>query len=123
MKSPLIIGSLTVQLQNVTLPFGLTVDQIDVSGKNLSINTSSGKIEGVEGDTAVAIVGEQNLLEFLQKELPEQLKELEVFIGDGFIKLNAKATIIFQVNVSAITKLVLANGGSEVLIELTDVSP
>jgi len=115
------IENLDLQAQNVLLPMGLRVSTIAVKGQSAVIDLSAKALVG-GSVTLVATVTEQPLAEFVQSKVPPQVKDVQVYLGDGLIKLSAKAVILLPISFTAYCKLEIVNE-TELHLRLVDVQP
>lgn len=122
MSSDLKFQQFQLACQGVTLPFGLVVDEISVRASDPVVNTDTGKITSIGDQQAFAVVSESSIAAYLRPQLPSAVKEADVFIGDGLLKIAAKVVVVFPISVNAYCRLEIVDG-TQLTIRLHDVDP
>ncbi|MBL8048062.1 MAG: LmeA family phospholipid-binding protein [Chthonomonas sp.] len=122
MSSDLKFNQFQLSCQGVTLPFGLVVDEISVRATEPVVNLDNGKIAAIGAQDAFAIVSEASIASYLRPQLPSAVKEADVYIGDGLLKIAAKVVVVFPISVNAYCRLEIVDE-SRLEIRLHDVEP
>lgn len=122
MGSQVRVESVQLQCGSVQLPFGLTVDEIVIRGADLCLASESAELTDIGPHEAFAIVSEKNVEKYLQPLLPSAVKDAQVFIGDGLLKIAARAVIVFPISVQVYCQLEVVDG-KEVYLRLHSVEP
>lgn len=121
MPDSLQIEKLTLHAENVALPMGLTVARIELRGQSATIGFKPPALTGGQ-ITLDAIVDEPGLQAFVQAKVPSQVRDVQVFLGDGLIKISAKAVVILPISFTAYCALEIVDG-RELHLRLHDVQP
>ena len=100
MKGPIRITSCAALLCGIQLPFGLEIDEIEISTQPVTIDTKA-KSAVVESATFVARISKENLLSFLEKELPPQVTQPVLEFVEGKMVLTTKVKFIIEMQVEA----------------------
>lgn len=109
-KQKLNVGHVAARLLAVTLPMGLTLDEIIIQGENLLIESEPVSFNlGTPGTLDIRI-SESSLGEFLNHKAPGGLSGFKVKLADGHIHVEAKASMIITINVGAVCKLRIEDG-------------
>lgn len=122
MSSALSFQQFQLSCQSVTLPFGLVVDELSVTAAGATIDTDSGKLSSIQSQQSFARVSEKSIASYLRPQLPSAVKEADVFIGEGLMKIAAKVVVVFPISVNAYCRLEIVDE-TRLMIVLQDVEP
>ncbi len=103
-------ANVKVEIQNLTLENGLLIDNVTLTGKNLEYDPISQRINVPEPGKLVAQLSAASVYRFLETNPPENVKDLDVMLGEGVIVVTAKVQSLISVGIEATGKLVAANG-------------
>ncbi|HVT13142.1 MAG TPA: LmeA family phospholipid-binding protein [Fimbriimonadaceae bacterium] len=116
-QNSLDVGHLAARLLAVTLPMGLTLDEIVIQGENVHIEKDPFQISLPTPGSMEVRISDTSLAAFLDRRAPGGLSEFRVRFADGLIHVEAKASIIISVNVGAVCRLRIEDG-TKLFVEL-----
>jgi hypothetical protein len=114
------VGEFTAQLQNVTLPMGLTLANIVLRGTRLQWQKEPFSLELDEPGTFEAHLLETELARFLEKQAPAGLKNFKIQAKDGKLFIDAVKTLVFDVPAKAVCTLRIVDG-KQLFVDLQSV--
>lgn len=100
MKGPIRVTSCAALLCGVQLPFGLEIDEIEITTEPVTIDTKA-KSALIESGVFVARISKENLLAFMKKELPPQISQAQLEFVPGKMILTAKVKFIIEMIIEA----------------------
>jgi hypothetical protein len=101
------VGHFELVLQDVELPMGLSLNALTLTGKNLHLENEPFGIEMPAPGKLRALVLQENLAAFLNKQAPGGLKDFKVELTEG--KIHVQATMMIMKAV-AVCNLRIHNG-------------
>ncbi|HWA83365.1 MAG TPA: LmeA family phospholipid-binding protein [Fimbriimonadaceae bacterium] len=116
-QNSLDVGHFAARLLAVTLPMGLSLDEIIIQGENVHLEKEPFQISLPEPGSMEVRISDASLAEFLNNRAPGGLSGFKVRFADGFIHVEAKASIIISVNVGAVCRLRIEDG-TKLFVEL-----
>lgn len=99
------VGSLAATLTDVFLPFGLTLDRLELTGDGLHVEKDPFDLTMSKPGGLVAIVSESSIKGFLDKKAPPSLSGFSISIKDGKMTVIAIARIFMPIRVAAVCTL------------------
>lgn len=114
------VGHLAARLIGVTLPMGLTIDEVIVQGENLHLEASPFAATLPKPASLDVRISADSLADFLEKKAPGGLKDFQIQLKGGEIFVEARATMIISINVGAVCKLRIEDG-KELYVDLVRV--
>lgn len=104
-QNSLDVGHIAARLLAVTLPMGLTLDEVIIQGESVHISKDPFNISLPTPGSMDVRISEASLAEFLNHKAPGGLSGFKVRFADELIHIEAKASIIISVNVGAVCRL------------------
>lgn len=95
------IGSVRAVFDNVVLPFGLVLDQVELLGENGTLETSPIRLAMPEPARAQVLVSAISLEEYLNVKAPGGLRDFKVALREGTIEVQATARVIVELRATA----------------------
>lgn len=92
---------------DITLPMGLTVDEVEIRAADLSWNT---KLSLNEPAIAIVRLSASHLESFVAAQLPPMVQKLQLKFADGLIHATASVKIVFEVTATAYLKPEIEDG-------------
>ncbi|MFI5386093.1 MAG: LmeA family phospholipid-binding protein [Fimbriimonadales bacterium] len=99
------VGHIAARLLAVTLPMGLTLDEIILEGESVHIEKEPFSISLARPGSMDVRVSEASVAEFLNERAPGGLSDFRVRLSEGLVYIDAKASLIISINVGAVCKL------------------
>ena len=122
MKSdPIRLETLALLATEVTVPVGLTLDDVEVQVEKAEAAMSPFSLQLVTPATLKVRIGTQNIAAFLEKESPGGLKDFVVQLEDGLVSVEATARILVELRVTAVCRLRTVDR-SKIFVDLDSVS-
>lgn len=114
--------SADLRLTELTLPFGLVVDELLVTAGPVRLHLDP--LEPVLNEPAgvCARISQQNVGEYLESLGIPSVRQIRVEATDGSLIIDAIAKVIMEIGVTAVCSLVV-EGGTQLRVELETVSP
>lgn len=119
-RHPLDVGELSATLSNVTLPVGLTLDQVVLRGHGIHLAQNPFEFKSKQAGSLVVEVSEASIGAFLNKRAPAALSDISVEISGGTLTVNALAKVLIPIRVSAICTLQIEDG-KRLVVQLESV--
>jgi len=109
-----------LRVEGLKLENGLVVDLVTVEAEECSFNAATKSYAAPKGGTLEAYVSAGSVRRFLEDNPPENVKDLDILLGEGRIVVTAKMQAIISVGVTATGHLV-ARDGTRIEFEPTEV--
>jgi hypothetical protein len=104
------VGHVAARLLAVTLPMGLTLDEVIIQGESLHLESHPFSIGLPQPGTLDVRISGASLIDFLDRKAPGNLSEFKVRFEEGLIHIDAKMSMIISMNVGAVCRLRIEEG-------------
>lgn len=115
--APFVVDALTATFEGVKLPIGLVVRTLNVTGSGLSVASNPVAISMPSAGRFEAIVDEAAIVAFLTAKAPGGLKDFEVELADGAVRVLAVLKVLVEIRAAAVCRLVIRDG-RQLVVEL-----
>lgn len=118
-----IVERLTIKADRLKLPTGLVIDDLTISGRDISFIPST-SVSLMQPAEAIVIIRQESLRQYLEALAPGGLSGFEVNAGSGIITVSALARIVISIRATALCKLDVSTDKTiSVVIESVDPPP
>ena len=114
------LGSFTSCFSRVTLPMGLTVDEIQIEGLDGRIQTSPFEVELERPAKVQGHVAALDLSDFLNAKAPGGVKDFAISIREGKLYIEATARVLVEVRAKVMCTLRI-HEGTQLFVDLESV--
>jgi len=121
MTNSLHLESLNVTATNMTLPMGLTVDEVVIASGAVDAELKPFSLNLAKPANATFRVSAANVAKLLEEKSPGGLKGFTVTISDGLVIVETTAKVIVEIRVATACTLRI-DGGKRLFVDLDKVS-
>ncbi|MCW5935851.1 MAG: LmeA family phospholipid-binding protein [Fimbriimonadaceae bacterium] len=121
MDGTYLLNSLTASSEGLVLPVGLRIGNLQLDLGGASFDLATNRLTLAEEGSATAVVREQDVAAFIERQSDGVLRQVEAEIGGGLVKIHATAKLIFEVRATVTCRLVIEDD-RRLVVELEDVS-
>jgi hypothetical protein len=96
--------------RDMTLPMGLRVDSVKITGEGVHIETEPFQASVRVPGSLEVFVGERSLADYLNKKAPGGLRNFSVQAGNGRLVIQASMVMILELRATAVCTLRIKDG-------------
>ena len=104
--------ALSLSLKGFVLPNGMRIESLNVEGEGVRVQLDPFGWELTKPGKATALCLASDLTNLMIEKLPAQVEKIEAEFFDGFVRIDAKARMIVQINVNIEAGLKIVDGKS-----------
>lgn len=104
--------ALAIDLKGFVLPNGLRIESLHIEGEGVRVQLDPFGWELTKPGKATALCLGSDLINLIADKLPAQVEKIEAEFFDGFVRIDAKARMIVQINVNIEAGLKIVDGKS-----------
>ena len=114
------VGHIAARLLAVTLPLGLTLDEVLIQGERLHLVHHPFSVSMPDPGSLEVRVSNSSLAEFMERKAPPGLNDFAVRLEEGMIHIDLKASMLISISVTVVCKLTIENR-TKLFVELVRV--
>lgn len=114
------VGEFSAQLKNVSLPMGLKVDEVRLTGQGLHLERKPFVLTVAEAGVMDVFVSEASLAAFLEEKSPAGLRKFQVRAKEGKLYVDAVKTVLVDLKATAVCELRIEEG-ARLMVDILSV--